>query len=78
MLSACSTHAELERPEDIVMIRGSYTTVSIIWKFITGGTEVCQLTGMENNPELLKQYAVILDQDGCTIMPANLLPDVTE
>lgn len=73
ILTGCSTNAEMERPEDIVMIRGSYTTVSVVLRWLTGGTDICQLTGMEDNPELLAKYSVILDEDGCTIIPTEIV-----
>lgn len=74
-MTACSTAAELDRPEDTVLIRASYTTAAPVVKWVTGGTDVCQLTALEAGGALLADYSVILDrEDGCTIMPKDVEP----
>lgn len=67
LLCGCSTAAEMARPDDVAIIRGSYTKVSGIVRFLSGGTDVCQITAMENDAAMLADYAVILDSDGCMI-----------
>ncbi len=79
----CSTAAEFDRPEDVTVLRASYTKVSAIYSIFVGGTEVCQITaldrkganveGNETAAQILADYSVVLDQDGCAILPRNLL-----
>ncbi len=77
-LAACSTVAELERPEDTTVIRGSSTTLSPVVKWVTGGTDVCQITILdktvqENQEEsessltLIEDYEVNLNDGVCII-----------
>ena len=75
----CSTSAELKRPDDVTALRASYTKASLIYSVFVGGTEVCQITALDKkggNDEaasLLADYGVVLDEDGCAIVPNFLL-----
>ena len=64
----------MERPEDTTVIRASYTKLSPIASFVTGGTQVCQLTLLDKtvaenlgDVALIEDYVVTLNSDGCTI-----------
>ena len=82
-ITGCSTSAEFKRPEDVTALRASYTKVSVIYSVFVGGTDVCQITaldrkganveGNETAASLLADYGVVLDKDGCAIVPKSLL-----
>lgn len=88
LLYGCSTAAEFERPEDITVLRASYTKVSAIHAIFVGGTEVCQITALDRKganvqgkrtaAQLLADYSVVLDQDGCAILPRSLLRELSD
>ena len=79
LLTGCSTHAEFERPEDVTALRASYTKASLIYSVFVGGTDVCQITaldkvgGNEAAANLLTDYGIVLDEDGCSILPNSML-----
>ena len=80
-LAGCSTNAEFERPEDITAIRASYTKASLIYSVFVGGTEVCQITaldkvgGNDSAANLLSDYGIVLDEEGCAILPNSMLEE---
>jgi hypothetical protein len=83
-LAGCSTNAEFKRPEDVTALRASYTKASFIYSVFVGGTEVCQITALdrkdaqerESAASLLGDYGVVLDEDGCSILPSSLLEKI--
>lgn len=72
---ACSTAAEFERPEDTSVLRASYTKAGFIAKALTGSTDICQITSLEaeGGTQILKNYGVVLDEEGCAIAPLKIL-----
>ena len=86
LAAGCSTNAEIQRPDDVTALRASYTKASLIYSVFVGGTEVCQITaldrkganvkGNETAASLLADYGVVLDEDGCAIVPKSLLESI--
>ena len=82
LVGGCSTNAEMTRPEDTTVLRASYTKASLIYSAFVGSTDICQVTALdrpdtENGPlsaaSLLGDYGVVLDKDGCSIIPRSML-----
>ena len=82
-LGGCSTAAEFERPEDTTLVRASYTEAGILYSWFTGGTTVCQITALDvplregetrekTAAQLLADYQVALDEDGCVIVHKDI------
>ncbi len=77
-LSSCSSVAELERPEDTTVVRASCTRAVPIVAWLTGGTDVAQITILDRtvtetqrvnagNLALIEDYEVELRVGDCHI-----------
>lgn len=67
-MMSCSVMAERQREEDTSLIRLSYTKAKGIWSYVTGDTQVCQVTVVQETRVQMDKYNVSITRDGCSVV----------